>query len=177
MVGILVDHDLVRIPKPVVAIVVVWGGDAKVETSKPEAFAVASGQPPDVGAANAAGETAVLKRMVEMVPRIIAAGGVPNPRSVGVDMGSARVPLTIAEIAVLLWGLLDVRLWGLLAMRRASLCSRGGPRIPRRPRRSRAVGWNVTMTNALVAATLPAPWPTPTLRRVGRRLFRRPSKT
>ena len=42
MVWVIVNHNLVRIPKPVITVVVVDWGNAEVEAAKPEAFPVSS---------------------------------------------------------------------------------------------------------------------------------------
>ena len=73
VIGILVDDDLVGIPEPIVAIAYIRVSDVEIKAAKPEAPGTATGDAPNVAAAEAAGEVAMLPRMIEMEVRIIAA--------------------------------------------------------------------------------------------------------
>lgn len=108
VIGILVDDDLVGVPEPIVAVIEVRGRDGEIEAAEPEAFAIAAGDAPDVAAAEAAVEVAVLPRMIEMEAGVIAAGIVADPLTVGVDVRSFRVALPVGVVATL--GLLMLRL-------------------------------------------------------------------
>src|SRR5271169_3949927 len=60
VVGIFVDHDIVAVPEPVIAIGQVKRGDAEVVAAKPETAGIASLNAPAVSAAKAAVEAAML---------------------------------------------------------------------------------------------------------------------
>lgn len=104
VVGIVVDHNLVAVPIPIVAVGIVIGCDAEIEAAEPEAFAIAAGDPPDVATANAAGETAMLPDTIEMIVGIIAAGFVADPLVIVVNVRSVGM---IPFIGIS-WGLLHV---------------------------------------------------------------------
>src|SRR5437016_2494076 len=88
MVRILVDHNIVAIPEPVIAIVVIRGSNAKVNAAHREALAISAVKPEDMIGPEAARETSVLPRLAQMILRIVAAGVVANPASVVVYVGS-----------------------------------------------------------------------------------------
>ena len=117
VVGIIVDHDLVAVPIPIVAVGIVIGCDAEIETAEPEAFAIAAGDAPFVTAADAAGKAAMLPGTIEMIVGIIAAGFVADPlvivvnvRSVGmipfigIPGGLLRVAMIVLPGVILLPG-------------------------------------------------------------------------
>jgi len=79
VVRVVVNHDLVGIPEPVVAEAKVIRGNAKKEAAKPKAARAASDDPPDVASADATWKMSVLPGMIEMVMGIIAAGIVADP--------------------------------------------------------------------------------------------------
>jgi hypothetical protein len=97
MVRIVVDHHLVLVPQPVVAVAIVIGCNTKIETAKPKTVPAPSAQAPDVFGAKAACEVPMLPRMVEVVVDISTAGIMPDPLAIGVDMRSVgmsfRVPV------------------------------------------------------------------------------------
>ena len=90
MVGILINHDLVRIPEPVVAESNVVRGNAKVEATEPETIWIPTSQPPNMAAAEAALKALMFPRMIEMVVRIVRTGVMANPLVVGVHMWLRR---------------------------------------------------------------------------------------
>lgn len=104
VVGIFVDHDVVAIPEPAVAVADVVGSDAEVEAAEPETIGSASGEPPDVTAAKAAGKASVFPRMIEMVVRVVAAGVMADPLAIGVDMRRVGMTGVVVEVTVLLRG-------------------------------------------------------------------------
>jgi hypothetical protein len=97
VIGIGVDDDVIAVPQPVTDVIVVVGRYAEVKAIEKEAIAVASAQVVDVSAANAAGEAAVLPRMIEMVVGIVAAGIVTYPLIIVVDVRSFGVVRLVAE--------------------------------------------------------------------------------
>jgi hypothetical protein len=86
VVGILVDHDLIRAPVPSIAEGEVNGSDCEVETAEPKALSIATGNTPNVALTESAVEVAVLPGMIEVIVRIIGAGIVADPFIVGVDV-------------------------------------------------------------------------------------------
>ncbi len=100
MVGIIVDDDVVTIPIPVVAKADVIGSDAEIETAEPETVGTSSGEVPDV--ADAAGEMAVLPRVIEAVVRIVAACVVADPFADRVDVRRVGVSGLVIEVTVFL---------------------------------------------------------------------------
>src|ERR1017187_662701 len=79
MVGVLVNHDLVRVPEPAVAEVDIIGSHEEVETAKPTAIRPPSRRAPDMLFANTAHESSMLPRVIEMIVRVVRPGVVPNP--------------------------------------------------------------------------------------------------
>jgi hypothetical protein len=100
VIRILINHDLVRTPEPVIAKAVVVWGNAKVEAAKPEALPVPSFKPKDMVGTEPAREVSMLPRMIEMVVGIITAGVMPNPLIAPIDVRGVRVPGLVAIIAV-----------------------------------------------------------------------------
>ena len=98
VIGVFIDHDVVAIPPPVITESDVKRGNAEIESAEPETIGPASGEMPDVAAAEAAGEMAMLPRMVEMVVGIIAAGIVTHPLSIAVDVRGIRMPIVIVKV-------------------------------------------------------------------------------
>ena len=95
MVGIFVDHDLVAVPEPVTAQGKVKGCDAESEAAKPETGGTATANAPYMAAAEAAGESAMLKGMIDVEAGIIASGVVADPRAVVVNVRSFGMALPI----------------------------------------------------------------------------------
>ena len=132
VIGIFINHDLVRVPKPAIAKRDIIRSDAKVEATKPEAIRTASSQPPHMTAAKAASEVSMFPGMVEMVVNIIRASLMPDPLTVGMNVGSVRVPVLIGKGTVL-----------------------GGCRGIA-SHRSRTVRWNMTAANSFNATSVTA---------------------
>lgn len=126
MVGIFVDYDLVAVPEPVRAQGQVKGGNAESEAAKPETVGPASCNAPDVAAAEAAGEAAMFPGMVEMEARIIAPVIMADPFTVVMDVRSLWVPGFVTA-------------------------GRSGWRAVRS---GRAVFWNVSATDGVVAGLM-----------------------
>jgi len=100
VIGVVVEHDVVGIPIPVVDVTDIKGSDAEVEASEPEAARATSSETPAAFAANRSGEATVLPRAVEMELRVIAAEVVSDPLAVVVDVGSFRMTFSIAKRAL-----------------------------------------------------------------------------
>jgi len=106
VIGVLINHNLVRVPEPIIAKAVVVWGNAKVETAKPKTLPASPGKAEDMVGAEPAREVPMLPRMIEMVVRIIAAGVMPDPLAVGMDVRGVWMSGLVAIIAVLCRGLL-----------------------------------------------------------------------
>jgi len=105
VVGIVVDDDVVAVPKPLVAEADVEVGDAEVETAEPKASRTAACQMPDVAAADAAGEASMLPGMIEVVVSVCAARVVADPFSIGMDVWGVGVTGVIVKVPVLRRGM------------------------------------------------------------------------
>jgi hypothetical protein len=104
VVGVVVNYDLVCAPVPIVDEAVVGGSDIEVETAEPEAIAIATFDAPLMAAADAASEAAMLKRMIDVIAGVIAAGIVANPLIIGVDVRGIGVAIFVGvSRGFLLW--------------------------------------------------------------------------
>ncbi len=116
VVWIVVDDDVIAIPVPTAAVAYIESCHAPKEAVKAEAVGSAAVQMPNVAAADAAGEMAVLPRVIEMVVRVVFTGIVPDPLPIVMHVGRFWVARSIGAM-LLLWrgsGIL-MRSW---AMRR-----------------------------------------------------------
>lgn len=100
VVGIVIDHDAVAVPEPAIAVMVVVRGNGEVVAVEPETVTGASGQHPDVAPAKTTGKTAVLPGMIEVVMDVFTTAIVADPSTVRVDMGSIRMVVAIAKMAI-----------------------------------------------------------------------------
>ena len=105
VVGIFVDHDVVTIPKPVVAESDVEGRDAEIESAEPETTRAAACEVPAVLRAEATSKVSMLPGMIEVVVGIAAACVVADPFSVGVNVRSIRMTGLIVEVPGLWCGM------------------------------------------------------------------------
>jgi len=101
MVRVFVDHDLVAVPQPVVAIVIIIGSNAEVEPAEPETVTPSARQAPNVMWSKSSRKVPVLPRVIQMVVRVSMAGVMPHPFAIGVNVGSLRVLRRIRVIALL----------------------------------------------------------------------------
>ena len=100
MVGIFIDHDVVAVPVPAIHVAKIVWRDTKEKAAETEAVGSSAMEMPHVAGAEAAGETAMFPRMVEVVVRIIAAGVMSDPLAVFVNMWGIGMALAVGEIAV-----------------------------------------------------------------------------
>lgn len=105
MVWIIVNYDLVGAPIPVIGEGVVRRSDVEIETAEPEALAVAAFDAPLMAAADAAREASMLKRMIDVIFGVIAAGIVADPLIIGgVNVRGVRVAVSVGiSRRFLLW--------------------------------------------------------------------------
>src|SRR5579863_4137935 len=98
MVGIFIDHDIVGIPEPVVTVAKIIRRNRKIETAEPEAARTSSCQVKHMPFAEAARKSPVLKRVIEMVVRVILPGIMANPFvALGMDVRSVGVALRVTK--------------------------------------------------------------------------------
>jgi hypothetical protein len=100
VVWVLANHDLIRIPEPVIAKSVVVWGNAEEEAPKPEALLVLSDKLENMTGTKAAREAPVLPRVVEVVVRITSAGVMTDPLAVRMNVRNVWVSLLVAKRAV-----------------------------------------------------------------------------
>ena len=93
VVGIVINDNLVGIPEPTVAIADVKRSHAPKPSVETETSGTATAETPNVAAANAAIEVAVLPGMVEMIVGIFATRVVTHPLAVVVNVRSFRMAL------------------------------------------------------------------------------------
>ena len=93
VVGIVVDDDVIAVPLPVGAGIVIVRSGLKEKPADVEALAIAAMQPPDVMRPEASGEVSVFPGMIEMIVRIAPAGFVSHPVIIlGVNVRRRRMP-------------------------------------------------------------------------------------
>ena len=98
MVGIFVDHDVVGVPVPVIDESKIKGSDAEVEAAKPETAWATASDAPDMSAAEATVEVAMLPGMVEVEAGIFASGLVSHPLAVVVNMWRFGMAFAVAHV-------------------------------------------------------------------------------
>src|ERR1700722_17849332 len=79
MVGILVDHNLIRIPEPIIAECQIGRSHRPIPAIEPEPARSSTANSPHVTGTKPASKVAMLPWLIEMVVRIAGAGIVPNP--------------------------------------------------------------------------------------------------
>src|SRR5258708_309991 len=110
VVRIVVDHDLVAIPKPVVGVSIVKWSHTEGKAAYPEALPVPALNPKDMAWAKAGRKASMLKRPVQVKAGIIPARIMTHPRAVRVNVRSFRMSLAIANPVAFNGGFLS-RLW------------------------------------------------------------------
>ncbi len=98
MVGIFIDDDVIAVPEPVAAEANVIRSDTEIEAAEPEAVGAASGEMPDVAAAEAAGKASVLPGMIEVVVGIVGTGVVADPFAVRMDVRRVGMSGLVVEV-------------------------------------------------------------------------------
>jgi hypothetical protein len=105
VIGVVIDHDVIAVPEPVVSVVVVIGRYREKETAEAKPLPAAATQPPNMLRANRTGESSVLPRMVKVIVSVVAAGVVSYPGVIlRVNVRSLRVARLITERAALTLG-------------------------------------------------------------------------
>jgi hypothetical protein len=99
VVGIVIDYDLVTIPKPAVAESIVSRCHVEIKAVKKEAFAVTALEPEHMFGSEAAVEVAVLPWMVKVISGVISACFMADPLTIRVYVGRFGVTWLIGEFA------------------------------------------------------------------------------
>src|ERR1035437_2072205 len=104
VIRVVVDDDLIAIPVPAMREHDVAGGDAEIEAANPEADGSTPGESPNVARAEAAGEAAVLPRMVEIEANVGATRIVADPMVTAIHVRSLGMAGAIAQVTIFLTG-------------------------------------------------------------------------
>jgi hypothetical protein len=98
VIRVLIDHDLIGIPEPVIAEAEIVRGDAKIKAAEPETARASSANPPDVAATEPSGKPPVLPRMIQMIVDIIAPSIMADPSIVlNINVGSGGMTGPIGD--------------------------------------------------------------------------------
>lgn len=92
MVGVIIKHNLVTVPEPVVAVIVIGGSNAEIESVKPKPITSSATQVPDVATANSPGEMPVPPGMIEVIAGVSRTGIVTHPFAIVVNVRRIRMP-------------------------------------------------------------------------------------
>ena len=98
MIGILVDHNGVAIPEPVINVAKLAWEYAEIVTVKPEPPAVPALQPEDMTASKAARKASMFPRMIKAEALIIRSRIVANPPIVRVHVGRVRMSGSVGKV-------------------------------------------------------------------------------
>ena len=71
VIGILIDHDIVGTPVPIVAVVEIIFGNRKIEAAEPEPARAPSFDSKHMSSPEAAVKSPVLKGVIDMVVRVV----------------------------------------------------------------------------------------------------------
>src|SRR6266496_4097995 len=102
MVRVVIHHNFIRIPEPVVDEVVIVRRNAEKEVAEPEAFSMPACKPPDVLPSDASAEVPMFPRMFEVKMGIVAAGFVSHPLIVRVNVRRLWMAWPVRK-AVMFW--------------------------------------------------------------------------
>ncbi len=145
VVRIIVNHDVVAVPIPVAAVLIIVGGHAEIKAIKPEAAGSSAGQVPAVACTDSAVKVAVRPRMIQVVVRVVVAGVVSHPLAIGVDVWGFRMPGCITIMT---------RLRRLMRLR-GRLMGLGGGLVRLSGRPGGAMGGNVMTARGVAPMLLP----------------------
>ena len=156
VIRIVVDHDVIVVPIPIINVAEIEGSYAEVISAEPEAAGRATTQAPDVTRSDSSLESAMLPGAVKVESGIATAIGVADPLVVLVDVRSFGVRgfIAIGSARLISLARLSLLVWGLFARRGLPLrCSLG-----RAVSRSRTARRNISATYAVAAsASVAAP--------------------
>jgi hypothetical protein len=100
MIGIIVDHDRIGIPKPIGDIGVIERSDAKVEPAEPEALAITALKMENMARSEATAEPAVFERTIEVESAISRSEVVSDPPAIVLDVRRSGMLGSIPEFAL-----------------------------------------------------------------------------
>lgn len=100
MIGVFVEHDIVLVPEPIVAVRIIVRSDAEVCAAKKEALGPSAAEPEDVVGPQSKREASMLPRTIHTVVGIVAARIVSDPLAVFVNVGRIGMPWPIGESPV-----------------------------------------------------------------------------
>ena len=156
VIRIIVDHDVIVVPIPIINVAEIEGSYAEVKSAEPEAAGSSAAQAPHVTRSDSALEAAMLPRVVKVKSGIATAIGVADPFVILVDVRSFGVRgfIAIGSARLISLARLSLLVWGLFARRGLPLrCSLG-----RAVSRSRTARRNISATYAVAAsASVAAP--------------------
>jgi hypothetical protein len=118
VIRVLIDHDLIGIPEPVIAETEIVRGDAKIEAAEPETARASSANPPDVAATETSGKPPVFPGMIQMIVDIIAPGIMADPSiMLDINVGNGGMTGTIGDAGFdrrrgMRWGFVSSRAVG-----------------------------------------------------------------
>src|ERR1700676_4949111 len=101
MIGIFVNHDWIGSPEPIRDVRKVLGSHAKVRSPEPEPIGAAAFQTEHMARSEAQRKASVFPRTIHVIASIVTTHIVPHPLAIGMHMRNFRMPLKIAEIALL----------------------------------------------------------------------------
>src|SRR5215469_975720 len=101
MVGVVVDHDVIVVPIPVVNVGDIKGSDAEIVAAEPKAGRPPASQPPHEARPETALEVAVFPRMIQVEAGVVRPFIVSDPFAVLVDMRGLGMSLLIAKGGVI----------------------------------------------------------------------------
>ena len=97
MIGVVINHDFIPVPVPAAQVDEVESGEAKIESTEPEAFGPSSNQSPMKTWAEAAGEAAMLPRPVHMIVGVVPPTIVTDPTILGIHVRHLGMAREVAE--------------------------------------------------------------------------------
>ncbi len=179
MIRILVDHDWIRVPKPVRDVGKIFRSYAEIGSSEPESVRTTAFEAEDMTGSEAQCKAPMLPGTIQVVACIVATHIVPDPLAVTMHVRRFRMALLIAKITLasaalvgslpLLLGSLpllgsplllhgSLPLLGSPLLLRGSLPLLGSPLLRGLPgSRSRTTRWNISAPNmTLIPMLAPA---------------------
>jgi hypothetical protein len=97
VIGIVVDHDLIGVPEPIVTEGDVVWRHTEEESVEPESSRTAACEPKAMTAPDAAGETTMLERMIDMIVAVATTRVMSNPVTVPVHVRRIGMSGSVAE--------------------------------------------------------------------------------
>ncbi len=102
VIRIVVDHDVIGIPQPIVTETDIVRSDGEIESAEPETARASASEPPYMFAPKPSGEATMLPRMVDVVIGIAPSGVMTDPTLAIVDVRGVRMSFLLLELAMFL---------------------------------------------------------------------------